>query len=112
MMRKPLQLLAFSLVLLLGSTSAWAQDGVKLMDMPKQRKPIGDSKPPTSTAKQPLTIIFVCDRSGSMEDDDKIEELNDALATFFKDLHDNMKCAILERTSYMIESMSTSFKTT
>ncbi len=73
---------------MLGSSSAWAQDGINILDMPKQRKPA--DKP---EVKQPLTIIFVCDRSGSMEDYDKIEELNDALASFFGDLYKDQTLA-------------------
>lgn len=81
-------MLAWMVACFFSTGNTWAQDGIHLLDMPKQRKPINEPD-----VKQPLTIIFVCDRSGSMEDDGKIDELNNALGTFFKDLQDKSTLA-------------------
>lgn len=68
------------MMFLFAGTTASAQI-IGTMDLPKEDKTT--EKPPV---RQPLTVIFVCDRSGSMQDYQKIDELNGAIATFFNDL--------------------------
>jgi uncharacterized protein YegL len=68
----------------MAAVGAWAQDGIGTMDLPKRRP--AEEAPQVS---QPLTVIFVCDRSGSMKDNRKMDELNDALQAFFRDLRKN-----------------------
>jgi uncharacterized protein YegL len=83
----------------LASTGINAQT-IGILDLPKEDKPA--DKP---IVRQPLTVIFVCDRSGSMEDNQKIDELNDAIATFFNDLSndanlaDNLQIGVVEFAS-------------
>lgn len=97
-MKKRLLHFVWMMIALLASSSVSAQ--ITILDLPKEKKPT--EKP---VVRQPLTVIFVCDRSGSMQDYNKIDELNGALSTFFTDLSkdanlaDNLQIGVVDFAS-------------